>query len=183
MIFKEEKFIGKNGKTYYLKSPEISDAEQMLSYLKMTAHETEYGLSYPEELDFTVKDEEDFIESFQKDAGSIMISAYDGDILVGNATLTRVIDKKKTLHRATFGIAILKSAWGQGLGEKILTELIRFAKQVGYEQLELEVVSTNISAVSLYKKLGFLVYGERPNSFKLKNGEYAKEKLMLLNLT
>ena len=52
-----------------------------------------------------------------------MISAFDGDRLVGNASLSCVMDRKKTLHRATFGIAILKSDWGQGLGKKILSEL------------------------------------------------------------
>lgn len=182
MLYKEEQFIGKNNKIYTLRSPEVADAEQMIAYLKATAEETEYGLSYQEEMDFTIKDEEDFIANFSTDKGSIMISAFEDGELVGNASLTRAFDKKKTLHRATFGMAMLKKVWGQGLGCKILSELIGFAKQAGYEQLELEVVSTNVPAVSLYKKLGFEVYGERPRSLKLKSGAYSNELLMLLNL-
>ena len=38
------------------------------------------------------------------------------------------------------------------------------------------------AAVTLYEKLGFTVYGHRPNSFKLKSGAYADELLMVLNL-
>ena len=183
MLHTQEIFIGKNGTSYTLRSPELADAEKMIAYLKATAEETEYGLSYPEELNFTIKDEEDFITHYASDKGSIMISAFDGDRLVGNASLSCVMDRKKTLHRATFGIAILKSDWGQGLGKKILSELITFAKQAGYETLELEVVSSNTSAINLYKDLGFVVYGERSRSLKLKSGDYYGELLMVLDLT
>lgn len=182
MLYRNETFAGKNGIHYTLRSPELADAGKMIAYLKATAIETEYGLSYPEEMDFSIKDEEDFIAHYSKNKGSIMISAFDGDRLVGNASLTCVLDKKKTLHRATFGIAILKSEWGQGLGKKILSELIAFAKQAGYELLELEVAAANAPAVSLYKKLGFEVYGERPRSLKLKGGDYYDELLMVLDL-
>ena len=182
MLYAAKEFIGKNGKGYLLKSPALSDAEKMIEYLKATASETEYGLSYPEELDFSVKDEEDFIAHYSKDNGSIMISAFDGNRLVGNASLSCVMERKKTLHRATFGIAIRKSEWGQGLGEKILSELIAFAKQAGYEFLELEVAACNTPAVNLYKKMGFSICGERPHSLKLKDGTYYDELLMTLEL-
>lgn len=182
MIFPTQNFIGKNGRHYTLRSPQLADAVQMIAYLKTTAEETEYGLSYPEELNFTIKDEEAFISNYAADNGSIMISAFDGERLVGNACLSCVMDRKKTLHRATFGIAMLKSEWGQGLGRKILTELITFAKQAGYELLELEVASTNTTAINLYKQSGFVVYGERPHSLKLKSGSYYGELLMILEL-
>lgn len=183
MLHIQEIYVGKNGTNYILRSPELADAEKMIAYLKATAEETEYGLSYPEELNFTIKDEEDFIAHYASDKGSIMISAFDGDRLVGSASLSCVMDRQKTLHRATFGIAILKSDWGQGLGKKILSELITFAKQAGYETLELEVASGNSSAINLYKDLGFVVYGERSHSLKLKNGDYYGELLMILDLT
>ena len=77
---------------------------------------------------------------------------------------------------------MLRSDWGQGLGKKILSELIAFAKQAGYEFLELEVAASNSTAVSLYQKMGFEVYGERPRSLKLKSGDYYDELLMVLKL-
>ena len=182
MVYQKEEFTGKNGICYTLRSPELGDAGKMIAYLKATAEETEYGLSYPEEMDFSIKDEEDFITNYAEDKGSIMISAFDGDRLVGNASLCCVMDRKKTWHRATFGIAIRKSEWGQGLGKKILSELISFAKQAGYEFLELEVAADNSTAVKLYERMGFVVYGERPRSLKLKSGNYYDELLMVLNL-
>lgn len=182
MQFPNEEFIGKSGTHYTLRSPGTGDAEKMLEYLKATAAETEFGLSYPEEMDFTVQDEEAFITRYAEDAGSIMISAFDGERLAGNASLSCVMERKKTLHRATFGIAIRKSDWGQGLGENIVRALISFAKQAGYELLELEVAAANTSAIHLYKKLGFVTYGERPRSLKRKDGSYYDELLMVLDL-
>jgi len=183
MQFPKENFTGKNGRVYTLRSPEPADAENMLAYLKATAEETEFGLSYPEEMTFTIRDEEDFIANFAEEKGSILITAFDGETIVGNASLCCEMDRKKTLHRATFGMAILKNHWGQGLGKKLLSELIAFARQAGYEQLELEVASCNKAAISLYQKLGFVCYGQRPCSLKLKNGTYYSEWLMLKKLT
>lgn len=179
MVYESEVFIGRNNKKYILRSPKLSDTGNMITYLKTTAQETEYGLSYPEEMDFSIKDEEDFIRSFLEDKKSLMISVFEGERLVGNASLTCVLDKKKTAHRATFGIAMVKSVWGQGLGHKVLAELLTFAKTAGYEQIELEVACDNTAAVSLYKKLGFRVYGERPRSLRLKDGGYYDELLMI----
>lgn len=182
MIYQEEIFTGKNGIYYTLRSPQPGDARQMIDYLKRTARETEYGISYPEELDFGIQEEADFITRYAEDPGSLMISVFDGDALVGNASLTCVLDKQKTRHRATFGIALIKPVWGQGLGHKIVSELIAFSREAGYGQIELEVTSSNTPAISLYKKLGFSVYGERPRSFRLKSGSYSDELLMVLPL-
>lgn len=182
MLLEARTFTGKTGKQYILRSPQPEDAEKMIQYLKLTAQETEHGISYPEEMNFTIKEEMDFIKMYSAGKNSLMISAFEGEELVGNANLSCLLDKTKTMHRATFGIALLKSAWGQGLGTEILSELIRFSKEAGYEQLELEVVSSNIAAIGLYKKLGFSVYGERPHAFKLKSGAYSDELLMYLPL-
>ena len=69
MLYPKEVFTGKNGIQYTLRSPELADAEQMIAYLKATAAETEFGLSYPEELNFTIKDEENFISNYSEDKG------------------------------------------------------------------------------------------------------------------
>lgn len=73
MLYPREEFIGKNGICYTLRSPELADAEKMIDYLKITAAETEFGLSYPEEMNFTIKDEKDFITNYAEDKGSISL--------------------------------------------------------------------------------------------------------------
>jgi len=47
---------------------------------------------------------------------------------------------------------------GKGLGEKILLDLIRWAKETGVEVIELTTNSKRIAANSLYKKVGFWLH-------------------------
>lgn len=182
MIFQKEAFVGKDGRTYLFRSPEPADAEKMIRHLKAAARETDFGLSYPEEMNFTIQDGEKFISGYAGDPLSVMIAVFDGEDLVGYGYLSSVLDQKKAVHRASFGIALLKKAWGRGLGWRLTSALIDFAREAGYEQVELEVASTNVRAVSLYQKSGFVTYGERPHSLKLKDGSYFDELLMVLNL-
>lgn len=54
-------------------------------------------------------------------------------------------------------IVIRKDKRGQGLGKLLLNELIKLAKETGFEILTLEVNENNLPAGMLYEKLGFEV--------------------------
>jgi len=47
---------------------------------------------------------------------------------------------------------------GQGLGEKILRDLIKWAKKEGIEVIELTTNPKRVAANSLYKKVGFKLH-------------------------
>lgn len=49
----------------------------------------------------------------------------------------------------------------------------------GFEQLELGVYSDNARAIHLYEKFGFERYGIQPRAFKLKDGTYRDEIIMV----
>jgi GNAT superfamily N-acetyltransferase len=51
-------------------------------------------------------------------------------------------------------IYITESARGQGVGEKMLRELARLAKERGYERIDFVVLDWNTTAINFYKKLG-----------------------------
>lgn len=138
---------------------------------------------YPEEVTMTVEEEREFLLSKQEAPGDMMIGVFRDGKVVGNASLYHVSTSFKARHRAMFGIAIIKEYWHMGLGRELMTHIIAAAKEVGYEQLELEVATCNEKAVSLYKKMGFVVCGECPHAFKLKNGEYYNEYHMILDLS
>ena len=53
---------------------------------------------------------------------------------------------------------------------------------MGYEQLELSLLSGNERALGLYEKLGFIICARTPNAFKLKDGSYEDDILMYLPL-
>ncbi|HWR24408.1 MAG TPA: GNAT family N-acetyltransferase [Feifaniaceae bacterium] len=172
----------KDGTPCLLKTPLPEDAEQFLSLMKTAAAETVFLLRYPEEVTLTAEEERDFLQDRLESPGSGFLSAWVNGRLVGNASFQPVGPHRKVLHRAGFGIAILKEYWGRGLGGSLTREILLAAKSAGYEQLELEVVGDNARAIALYEACGFVRYGMRPNAFRLKDGSYADEHLMVRKL-
>jgi ribosomal protein S18 acetylase RimI-like enzyme len=179
MIFEEKTITLKNGETCVLRSPEIGEAEVLLDYLKKATAETDYLLFYPDEVTITIEDEINYIKNMREAQRGVMICAFIGNKLVGNTRLASIGEKYKISHRATFGIAILKEAWNLGIGSTLITEILKIAKDKGFELVELEVASPNHKAIELYKKFGFEIYGTRENGFKFKDGTYCDEYLML----
>ena len=59
--------------------------------------------------------------------------------------------------------------------------ILAFAKENGFEQLNLEVRSSNARAIRLYEKYGFRKLCTFPRFFKI-NGEYIDFDLMNLEL-
>ena len=60
---------------------------------------------------------------------------------------------------------------GQGIGDRLLVECLRLAKNHGLEKVELEVFSDNLPAIRLYWKHGFVEEGHKIRTRKL-DGQY-----------
>ena len=71
---------------------------------------------------------------------------------------------------------------GCGIGTVMLEMVLRIAKELGFEQAELEVVSGNTAAIALYEKLGFQKYGTLPDYLKYPGGQYASMDWMMKKL-
>ena len=80
------------------------------------------------------------------------------------------------------GIALYQKFCDVGLGKIMIETIINAAKEIGYEQMELEVVEGNDRAKHVYENLGFKVFGVRPNAMKYIDGTYANEILMIKDL-
>jgi ribosomal protein S18 acetylase RimI-like enzyme len=59
---------------------------------------------------------------------------------------------------------------------------IECARNAGYEQLELEVVSENESAIRLYESVGFTEFGRNPKGFRSRETGYQELISMRLEL-
>ena len=76
-------------------------------------------------------------------------------------------------HICNASYAVLSSCRGQHIGEKLVTDCIQKAKEIGFLILQFNaVVETNIHARHLYERLGFHQLGVIPKGFRMKDGHY-----------
>lgn len=182
MRFEEKKITCKDGRICILRNAELSDAGALMHYLKQTAGETPYLMREPEEIAITLEQEEKFLRSKLEDPRELMlIGTVDGEH-VGNCSLMSMGDYRRYAHRCTVAIALYQKYCGLGIGKAMLKEILCVAKELGYEQAELEVVSGNEQAIRLYESLGFEIYGTLPHSVKYKDGTYAADHFMVKRL-
>ncbi len=182
MEFKEMNVTLKNGKNCLIRSPKQKDAKELLYHIIKTCDETNYLSRYGEEITFTVEQEEDFLKNILESSKDMMICVEMDGKVIANAGFGPVSSFMRNKHRATFGISIQKAYWNMGIGSILIPAIIDSAKKAGYELLELEVIAENKRACHLYEKYGFQTYGTRRNAFKYKDGTYADEYLMMLEL-
>lgn len=178
----EQQITLKNGKTAILRSAVEADGKAVLDKFITTHEETDYLLSYADENSIGVKEEGEVLKRKSESENEIQIIAVVDGVVVGNAGITSLGTMYKVRHRAEFGISILKEFWGLGIGKALTNACISCAKEAGYEQLELEVVAENTSAVALYKKAGFVEYGRNPKGFKSRISGYQELVSMRLEL-
>ena len=76
-------------------------------------------------------------------------------------------------HICTCSYAVKSTARGNGIGELLVKNSLVMGKNKGFRILQFNaVVATNKSALSLYKKLGFIQLGVIPEGFLMKDGQY-----------
>ena len=109
----------------------------------------------------------------------LIVIKVDGEI-IGTASLNR--KPRRMSHRGEFGISLKKAWWGCGAASALTEAVLAFAKENGFEQLNLEVRSGNARAIRLYEKYGFRKLCTFPDFFKI-DGESIDFDLMNLELT
>ena len=92
---------------------------------------------------------------------SLWLVAMDGAKLAGYIGSQSVMGEADMMN-----VAVAASYRRQGIGEKLVTELIRSLKENQVYALTLEVRVSNCGAIALYEKLGFVQVGRRPNYYK-----------------
>ena len=172
----------KNGMECCLRNGMESDGQAVFDNFNLTHGETDYLLTYPDENWFDVVQESQFLIENSERKNEIEIVAVVNNVVVGTAGIEAVGKKYKIRHRAEFGISVAKEFWGLGIGQALTTACIECAKVAGYVQLELNVVADNVSALSIYKKAGFVEYGRNPKGFHSRLAGFQEVIYMRLEL-
>ena len=182
MRFEEKSYLDKNGNEFILRNAELSDASDLIKYLKVIAEETPYLIREPEEVSLTEEQEQRFLQSKIDAERELMLVAIADGKHVGNCSLMSVGDFSRYRHRCDVAIALYQEYCGKGIGKVMLETILETAKKLGYEQAELEVIACNEPAIALYEKLGFVKYGTFPDNMKYKDGNYVDAYWMMKKL-
>lgn len=182
MEYKPQKVLLKNGIPCILKSPGPNDAAAIIHIMQITSEETNYMARYADEINTPLHQEQHFLYSTLRSRKDLLVCATVNEKIIANAGINPIADRERYAHRASFGISICKEYWGLGIGSHLLAAIISGAREMGYEQLELEVVCENERGLALYKKYGFEIYGTREHCFKYRDGSYADVHLMMRKL-
>ena len=168
-----------NNSSFVIERARAKDAAALLDYLKIVGGETE-NLSFGAEgVPLDLETEQDYLRSQCESTDNVQYLAKVYGEIIGTASLNR--KPRRMSHRGEFGISLKKAWWGCGAASALMEAILAFAKENGFEQLNLEVRSSNARAIHLYEKYGFRKLCTFPHFFKI-NGEYVDFDLMNLEL-
>lgn len=172
----------KDGTCCVLRGALAADGQAVLDNFILTHGETDYLLSYPDEVHFDAAAEADFLAKKAASANEIEILAVVDGKLAGSAGISAVGSAFKLQRRAEFGVSVARAFWGRGIGRALTEACIACARMAGYAQLELDVVADNRTALALYEKIGFREYGRNPRGFFSRSSGWQTLVLMRLEL-
>ena len=182
MRFPEKKITLKDGRKCILRPTSPDLAEEMIEYLKVTSGETPFLLRYPDEVNYTPEGEKEILGRLLDAPDSAMLVAVVDGKVAGNSAINSIGTKRKICHRCSLAIALYKEYWNLGIGTAMIGYLTELAKQIGYRQIDLEVVAENTQAQALYRKCGFTESGRRINALRFDDGSFHDEILMYKSL-
>ena len=92
---------------------------------------------------------------------SLWLVAVDGDTVAGYVGSQTVMGESDMMN-----VAVAPEYRRQGIAEQLIIDLIRQLNDRNSKSLALEVRQSNLPAISLYEKLGFVQVGCRPRYYR-----------------
>lgn len=92
---------------------------------------------------------------------SLWLVALEGDTVAGYVGSQAVLGEADMMN-----LAVNPDYRRQGIGERLVSELLRQLQEAQVHCLTLEVRASNAPAIALYGKLGFSQVGRRPNYYE-----------------
>lgn len=141
---------------------EVEDAESFIE-LSKKIDESGFMMLEPGERQTTVEQQIRAIERISKDEKSILsVAEVDGTLAGFMAALGN--HNKRNRHSAYLVLGVLEEFQGQGIATGLFEKIFEWAKSAGISRLELTVITENVKANTLYKKMGFVLEGEKVHS-------------------
>lgn len=112
--------------------------------------------------------------------GNFVLGAFSEGQLVGTIGFWRDARVKRRHKGRVWGVYVKKEHRARGIGQQLLSELIRRARsEPGLEQIILTVGQHQTAARRLYASFGFEVFAQEPSALKIGDA-YVDEDYMVL---
>lgn len=178
-------FITRYGETATIRYPQMSDVHEMTEYVNTLSAEDIYVSLSGEQL--SLEEEQSYLEDefhkMEDGDGVKLICTINGE-MAGICDVHRnQSSRRRSQHIGIFGISLKKIFRSQGIGFELAKTTIDQAK-LNIDNLRiitLTVYKPNEQAQKLYKKLGFIEYGELPGGTWYKDS-YIDEIQMYLKV-
>jgi RimJ/RimL family protein N-acetyltransferase len=162
-----------------IRTGKLEDAESLLEISNSIISEGKYFITVVEELEKkSLKQEEQQIQALLENDNETLIVAEVDEMVVGSIVF-RSHKLKRLSHTGSISMSINRHFRGMRVGTLLLTAILEWAtKHPNIEKVSLGVFSTNLRAISLYKKMGFIEEGRKVKEFKIDENEYVDDLLM-----
>lgn len=173
----QREHVLRNGQRLTVRQAIPADAAQTIAHLRQAAGETDHLSFGPGEYSTPLEHQQMMISEMAiKPNCLFLIGEADGE-MVSMLTFTSGVRARKA-HQGEFGLTVVQSHWGLGIGEHMLRYLIDWSRQNGVtRKINLRVLVTNTAGIALYRKLGFEEEGRiRRETFL--NGQFVDTLLM-----
>jgi RimJ/RimL family protein N-acetyltransferase len=147
-----------------IRESKLEDAKNMAACIRQVCRERKYLANTD---GFSVKQAAAFIKSLSENGG-IQLICIDKDKVVGWCDIVPGAFEGFS-QTGYLGMGLLENYRSQGLGKTLLKNIIEKAFRRNFERIELEVFSTNIPAINLYKRFGFKQEGIKRKARKSDN--------------
>ena len=153
-------------------------AYRALRLAALEEHPEVFGMDYATSAAQPIEHWQERMRSGSGGEHGVTYVAEAAGALIGMTVLVRN-DLAKTRHAGNiYGVYTHPSWRGAGVADALLAACVEYARELGLRLLKLGVVTTNASAIRLYLRHGFTVYGVEPEAI-FANDVYYDELLMV----
>jgi RimJ/RimL family protein N-acetyltransferase len=172
-----------DGRPYVIREAELSDATQLVTHARTMLAEPQWNVTEQQEFNPSIDQEESWILGFHERPHNILLVADFGKPHrphVGGVLSFSTQSRLRLRHRGRLGIGVQSAFRSVGVGEALLRTLLAWAEaEPELERIELSVFAHNTRAMNLYTKCGFVEEARLSRAYKLLDGSYYDDVMMV----
>lgn len=173
----------RDGRAFTVREADPADAPQIVAHSRSVLAEPQWNITELDEFQVSIESEAEWVRGFRRRPHNLLLVADVGEPgkphIVGLASFMTQ-QRLRMRHRGRVGIGVQAGYRGVGVGEALLRALLDWATgEPEIERVELSVFAHNGRAMSLYLKLGFVEEARLRRAFKLADGSYYDDVMMV----